>query len=139
MGEKTKTYQVEVLEKKGSCDNTLFEKMAKKGDLTSVKVSELIGVEVKITGYAKCHIITDEKEFDLNYFDTEEYGLISSGSEIFTESVVDYFGEVESVRLTEIKTKKGKTYKAVPVLVHNKEERKEANEETTNNNEDLPF
>ena len=137
----TKKYEVNVLEKKGSCDNTLFEKMAKKGDLTSVKVSELIGVEVKITGYAKCHIVTDEKEFDLNYFDTEEYGLISSGSEIFTESVEDYFGEVENVRLTEIKTKKGKTYKAVPILVNNKkkEEKKEANEENTNNNEDLPF
>lgn len=140
MSEKNKTYQVEVLEKKGSCDNTLFEKMAKKGDLTSVKVSELIGVEVKITGYAKCHIITDEKEFGLNYFDTEEYGLISSGSEIFTESVEDYFGEVENVRLTEIKTKKGKTYKAVPILVNKKkEERKESNEEITNNNDDLPF
>lgn len=140
MSEQTKKYEVEVLEKKGSCDNTLFEKMAKKGDLTSVKVTELLGVEVKITGYAKCHIITDEKEFDLNYFDTEEYGLISSGSEIFTESVEDYFGEVESVRLTEVKTKKGKTYKAVPVLVKNKkEEKRESNEETTNKNDDLPF
>lgn len=131
-------YEVTVKEKKGTCDNALFEKMAKKGDLTAIKLSELIGVEVKITGYAKCHIITDEKEFDINYFDTEEYGLVSSGSEIFTESVVDYFGEVESVRLTEVKTKKGKTYKAVPVLGNNKKEEKtEQKEETIN--EDLPF
>lgn len=134
----TKKYEVTVNEKKGTCDNALFEKMAKKGDLTAIKLSELVGVEVKITGYAKCHIITDEKEFDINYFDTEEYGLVSSGSEIFTESVVDYFGEVESVRLTEVKTKKGKTYKAVPVLGNNKKEEKtEQKEETTN--EDLPF
>lgn len=134
----TKKYEVTVNEKKGSCDNALFEKMAKKGDLTAIKLSELVGVEVKITGYAKCHIVTDEKEFDINYFDTEEYGLVSSGSEIFTESVVDYFGEVESVRLTEVKTKKGKTYKAVPVLGNNKKEEKtEQKEETTN--EDLPF
>lgn len=138
MEKETRKYEVKVIEKKGTCDNNLFEKMAKKGDLTSVKVSELIGVEVKITGYAKCHIVTDDKEFDINYFDTEEYGLISSGSEIFTESVEDYFGEVESVRLTEVKTKKGKTYKAVPVLSNNKkEEKQEANEETTN--DDLPF
>lgn len=129
-------YEVTVNEKKGTCDNELFEKMAKKGDLTAIKLSELIGVEVKITGYAKCHIVTDEKEFDINYFDTEEYGLVSSGSEIFTESVVDYFGEVESVRLTEVKTKKGKTYKAVPVLGNKKEEKTEQ-EETIN--EDLPF
>ena len=134
----TKKYEVTVLEKKGTCDNALFEKMAKKGDLTAIKLSEIVGVEVKITGYAKCHIVTDEKEFDINYFDTEEYGLVSSGSEIFTESVVDYFGEVESVRLVEVKTKKGKTYKAVPVLGNSKKEEKtEEKEEATN--KDLPF
>ena len=134
----TRKYEVTVNEKKGTCDNALFEKMAKKGDLTAIKLSEIVGVEVKIKGYAKCHIITDEKEFDNNFFDTEEYGLVSSGSEIFTESVVDYFGEVESVRLTEVKTKKGKTYKAVPVLGNNKKEEKiEQKEETINN--DLPF
>ena len=134
----TRKYELTVNEKKGTCDNALFEKMAKKGDLTAIKLSELVGVVVKIIGYAKCHIITDEKEFDINYFDTKEYGLVSSGSEIFTESVVDYFGEVESVRLIEVKTKKGKTYKAVPVLGNNKKEEKtEQKEETTN--EDLPF
>lgn len=130
-------YEVTVIEKKGTCDNTLFEKMAKKGDLTAIKLSEILNVEVKITGYAKCHIVTDVKEFNMNYFDTEEYGLISSGSEIFTESVTDYYGEVESVRLVEVKTKKGKTYKAVPVLNTNKKEQAtKTNEETT---DDLPF
>lgn len=135
-----KKYEVTVLEKKGTCDNALFEKMAKNGDLTSIKVSNLIGSEVKIKGYAKCNIVTDDKNFNINYFDTEEYGLVSSGSEIFTESVVDYFGEVESVRLVEVKTKKGKTYKAVPVLGNSK---KTEQEETTKNEEepkdDLPF
>lgn len=133
----TRKYEVTVNEKKGTCDNVLFEKMAKKGDLTAIKLSELVGAEVKIKGYAKCHIVTDEKEFDINYFDTEEYGLVSTGSEIFTESVVDYFGEVESVRLTEVKTKKGKTYKAVPVLGNNKKEETTKNEEETT--DDLPF
>ena len=138
MGKETRKYEVSVLEKKGTCDNTLFEKMAKKGDLTAIKLAEILNVEVKITGYAKCHIVTDDKEFDINYFDTEEYGLISSGSEIFTESVTDYFGEVESVRLVEVKTKKGKTYKAVPVLNSNKKEQPtNTNEETTN--DELPF
>ena len=134
----TRKYEVTVNEKKGTCDNALFEKMAKKGDITAIKLSELLDVEVKITGYAKCHIVTDKKEFDINYFDTEEYGLVSSGSEVFTESVVYYFGEVESVRLTEVKTKKGKTYKAVPVLGNSKKEEKtEQKEEATY--DDLPF
>ena len=133
----TKKYEVTVLEKKGTCDNALFEKMAKKGDLTAIKLSELLGVEVKITGYAKCNVVTDDKNFNINYFDTEEYGLVSSGSEIFTESVVDYFGEVESVRLVEVKTKKGKTYKAVPALGNNKKEETTKNEEEIT--DDLPF
>lgn len=141
---KTKKYEVTVLDKKGTCDNALFEKMAKKGDITSIKLAEVLGMVVKIIGYAKCNIVTDEKNFDIYYFDTEEYGLISSGSEIFAESVVDYYGEVENVRLTEVKTKKGKTYKAVPVLEKtNKKETENKKEETINKNEetsdDLPF
>lgn len=140
MSEKTRKYEVTVKSKVGSCDNALFEKMAKKGDLTSTKVSEVIGCVVKIIGYAKCTIETDEKTFDLNYFDTEEYGLISSGSEIFTESVEDYYGDVENVRITEVKTKKGKTYKAVPVLERKNEEVEEnKKEETTKNESDMPF
>ena len=87
MSERTRKYEVTVKEKVGSCDNTLFEKMAKKGDITSIKLSDVVGMVVKIIGYAKCTIETDEKTFDINYFDTEEYGLISSGSEIFAESV----------------------------------------------------
>lgn len=129
-------YEVTVIEKKGTCDNTLFEKMAKKGDITSVKLSEVLGAVVKITGYAKCNIVTEDKNFVIYYFDTEEYGLISSGSEIFAESVVDYYGEVENVRLSEIKTRRGKTYKAVPVLNNNKENATAKQEET---NDDLPF
>lgn len=136
--EKERKYEVTIQSKKGTCDNSLFEKMAKKGDLTSIKLAELIGTTVEITGYAKCHILTEDKEFDIAYFDTKEYGLISSGSEIFIESVETYYGEVKQVRLTEVKTKKGKTYKAVPILEGNeeKEETTNKNEETT---EDLPF
>lgn len=133
----TKKYEVTVLERAGTCNNDLFEKMAKKGDLTSIKVTELLGVEVKIKGYAKCNIVTNDKNFNINYFDTEEYGLVSSGSEIFTNSVTTYYGEVEKVRLVEIKTKKGKTYKAVPVLGNSKKEEKIEQKEAID--EDLPF
>lgn len=133
-----KMYVVTVLEKKGTCDNALFEKMATKGDLTATKVSNIIGAEVKITGYAKCNIVTEDKNFNINYFDTEEYGLVSSGSEIFTESVVDYFGEVESVRVVEVKTKKGKTYKAVPILGNTKKVEETVPDENTKTS-DMPF
>ena len=133
--EQTKKYEVTILEKEGTCNNSLFEKMAKNGDITAIKVHDLLNSEVKITGYAKCKIITSEKEFEITYYDTEEYGLISSGSEVFEKSVKTYFGEVETVRLVELKTKKGKTYKAVPILGNRKEEKDK--EETEN--KDLPF
>lgn len=136
--EEKRTYKVEIIDKKGTCESEIFELMAKNGDLTSQKLSDMIGAQVKITGYAVCHIITDDKDFNITYFDTEEYGLISSGSEVFLESVITYFGKVDKVILTQIKTKKGKTYKAVPVLKTNKKEETTKNNEEKNDN-DLPF
>ena len=140
MGEERK-YNVTVNTKAGSCDNSLFEKMAKKGDITAIKLSELIGKVVHIIGYADCTIETAEKTFNISYYGTEEYGLFSSGSEIFAESVSDYFGEVDKVRLTEVKTRKGKTYKAVPILEKEtkKEETTKKEEQTENTTEQLPF
>ena len=137
MDEQKRTYKVEILEKKGTCESEIFELMAKNGDLTSQKLADMIGVQVKITGYAVCHITTDDKDFSVTYFDTEEYGLISSGSEVFLESVITYFGKVDKVILTQIKTKKGKTYKAVPVLKANKKEETKNEKEESDN--DLPF
>lgn len=129
-------FEVEIKEKKGTCESPVFEKMVKNGDITATKVTDLLGQQVQVTGYALCSITTDEKTFDLAYVDTYEYGLISSGSEIFLNSVKTYFGEVEKVLLSEIKTKKGKTYKAVPMLTNKKEETTENKEEQKN---DLPF
>lgn len=137
--ENTKKYQVTVIEKKGTCDNALFEKMAKNGDITATKLHELIGEEVKIIGYAKCKIETQEKTFEITYYDTEEYGLVSSGSEVFENSVKTYFGEVDNVRLTEVKTKQGKTYKAVPVLGKKAEKEVETKKDKEETTDDLPF
>lgn len=129
-------YQVTIKEKKGTCESTLFEKMAKKGDLTTKKLTEVLNQKVTITGYALCEIQTEDKQFNMNFFDTKELGLISSGSHIFADSVVDYYGEVDKVILVEVKTKKGKTYKAVPLLISEKEDKEKTNDETT---DDLPF
>lgn len=136
--EEERKYIVTILKKEGTCKEELFEEMAKNGDLTSTKLSELIGVDVTITGYAVCQVETNDKNFTVTYYDTEEYGLISSGSEVFLESVTRYYGKVKQVRLTEIKTKKGKTYKAQPVLKTSKKEETTKNEEEKNDN-DLPF
>lgn len=131
-----KKYEVSVLEKAGTCDSNLFEKMAKKGDITATSIKEFVGKVVTVLGYSKCKIATDEKEFEINYYDTDEYGFISTGSGIFHESIVDYFGEVEQVRIVEAKTKKGKTYKAQPVIGKKKEE---TNKMEIDENDELPF
>ena len=60
MSEKAKKYEVKIIKKVGTCDVDLFEDMAKRGDLQATKLGQLAGTEVKITGYALCHIATDE-------------------------------------------------------------------------------
>lgn len=116
MKENERIFKVTINEVKGTCDSNLFKKMASKGDLTANPIKEFINSEVTIVGYGDCHIETKDKNFSMFYIDTEEYDLICTGSEIFAESVKDYFDECKTVKLVEIKTKNGKTYKAVPIL-----------------------
>ena len=114
----SKKYEVAVKSTYGSCESELFKKMAKKGDITADRIQECLGRVFDITGYAVCHIVTDEKEFDIMYYATDN-GFISSGSEVLFNSIEDYIGDVSKFKIKEVKTKKGKTYKAVPVLVDN--------------------
>ena len=63
------------------------------------------------------------------FYDTLEYGFISSGSQYFYDSVKEYFGEVKRFRICEIKTKQGKTYKVQPILEETSEEKQETENE----------
>ena len=58
-----------------------------------------------------------EKDFDINYYSTNE-GIISSGSEVFKNSVLNYIDEDVYVKICKLKTKKGITYKVSPILVN---------------------
>lgn len=118
--EKKKKYEVTIKEACGTCESSLFKKMAQKGDITSVKVQDMLGKVVNITGYAVCHIVTDEKEFDMGYYATNE-GIISTGSEVFRDSVEDYMGDVDLFKIVSLKTKKGTTYKVSPILTDNED------------------
>lgn len=117
MAEKQKKYVVEIETAVGSCNTNLFKKMASKGDITAEKIENVIGKVVEITGYAMCKITTDDKEFQIGYYATNE-GIISTGSQVFLESVEDYFGDedVSLFKIVKIKTKKGSTYKVSPIL-----------------------
>lgn len=112
-----KNYTVEIIEAKGACDTALFKKMASAGDITSSRINDMIDKIVKINGYALCHITAGEKDFDINYYSTNE-GIISSGSEVFKNSVLNYIDEDVYVRICKLKTKKGVTYKVSPILVN---------------------
>lgn len=131
-------YKVEIKEKYGSCENKLFEKMAQNGDLNSIKLKDIINAEITIQGYALCNITTKDKNFNMNYIDTEEYGLISSGSEIFIKSVKLYINDAKLFRIKEIKTSKGVTYKVFPVLENHTNEVDNMNVKD-DTNEELPF
>ena len=112
-----KNYTVEIIEANGACDTALFKKMASSGDITSSRINDMVDKIVKINGYALCHITAGEKDFDINYYSTNE-GIISSGSEVFKNSVLNYIDEDVYVKICKLKTKKGITYKVSPILVN---------------------
>ena len=97
----SKKYEVTVLEKKGSCDSATFEKMAQNGDINSEKVTENVGKVINLTGYALCHITAGDKEFDMNYYATDE-GILSTGSEVFKNSVEEYYDDVKTFKIVSI-------------------------------------
>ena len=113
-----KKYVVTINDVSGTLDNDLFKKMASKGDITSVSVTEVVGQEITVTGTARATIETDEKTFEMSYFNTEEYGIIHcGGGTLFDETLSDYMTyEVSKFRVNSVKCKMGTGYKAVPVL-----------------------
>ena len=114
----TKKYVVTINEASGTLDNDLFKKMASKGDITSVSVKEIVGQEITVTGAASAKIETDEKTFEMSYFNTDEYGIIHcGGGTLFEETLLDYLSDgVSMFRVNSVKCKMGTGYKAVPVL-----------------------
>mgnify|MGYP006967170814 CR=1 FL=1 len=135
----SKKYEVTIKEKEGTCNNSLFEKMAKRGDVNAEKLVNFVNKVITLKGYSAVTVETDEKTFDNMFYDTEEYGFISSGSQYFYDSVKEYFGEVKRFRICEIKTKQGKTYKVQPILEETSEKKQETENEKEETSDDLPF
>ena len=108
-------YEVTITKASGSCDTELFKKMAKRGDISASKVDSFVDRVVKITGWAEAHINADEKEFDVTYYATDE-GYFSTGSKYFKDSIMDYSKDTDMFRIEKVKTQKGHTYKAVPIV-----------------------
>ena len=113
-------YELTIKEATGSCNTDLFKKMAKKGDISASKIEEFVGKVVRISGWANAHIETDDKEFDITYYATDD-GYFSTGSKYFNDSLEDYLEDTDTFKILKIKTKKGHTYKASPIF-RNEEE-----------------
>lgn len=115
---KTEKYVVTINKVSGTLDNDLFKKMASKGDITSISAAEAVEQVITVTGTANATIETDEKTFEMSYFNTEEYGIIHcGGGTLFDETLSDYMADgVSKFRVNSVKCKKGTGYKAVPVL-----------------------
>ena len=112
-----KKYEVTIKETKGTCDSSIFKKMVQNGDITAERINDAVDKIVKIDGYADCHIVAGDKEFDITYYATSD-GLISSGSEVFKKSVLNYIDENVMCKIVKIKTNKGMTFKVSPILVN---------------------
>lgn len=110
-----KKFNIEIKEVFGTCDSDIFKKMVEKGDVTSDKITAYIGENVTIDGYALCHITTDDKDFDMGYYASDK-GIISTGSQVFLDSVKTYIDEINRFKIVELSTRNGKTYKVTPVL-----------------------
>lgn len=111
---KNENYSVELLSAWGTCEKPMFQKQAKRGDITSQKIEEFVNEVVIVKGYASAKITTKDKEFNLNYYATDK-GIISTGSEVFMESIEDYIEDTKMFKILKVKTKKGFTYKASPI------------------------
>lgn len=114
----TKKYEVSIISAPaGALDNDLFRVMVAKGDITSTPVSELVDEKLTINGTCSVHIVTDEKEFNLSYFNTLEKGIVHCGAgTLFDETHSDYMEYTNTFIVKKVKCKMGIAYKAVPVM-----------------------
>lgn len=114
----TKKYEVTVNSAPtGALDNDLFRIMVSKGDITSTPITELVDEKLTINGECGVRVSTDEKEFDLEYYNTVEKGIVHcGGGTLFAESYSDYKEYSDTFIVKKVDCKMGKAYKAVPVM-----------------------
>ena len=117
----TNKYEVSIISAPiGALDNDLFRVMVSNGDITSTPVTELVDEKLTINGTCSVHVITDEKEFNLAYFNTVEKGIVHcGGGTLFDESYSDYMEYTNTFIVKKVKCKMGTAYKAVPVMENN--------------------
>lgn len=114
----TKKYEVTIIgEPTGALNNDLFRILVSKGDVTSTAITELVDERLTINGACAVHVATDKKEFNLEYYNTIEKGIVHCGGDtLFSESYSDYSEYTDTFIVKKVKCKMGSAYKAVPVM-----------------------
>lgn len=109
-------FKVTIKNATGICDTELFRKVCEHGDLNALRVKDCVGDIIHVNGTCDVTIQHDDEIFDITYYACDE-GVYSTGSGVFNESVTNYIDDINTFRITSIKTKKGVSYKASPVFV----------------------
>lgn len=109
-------FKVTIKNATGICDTELFRKVCERGDLNALRVKDCVGDIIHVNGTCDVTIQHDDEIFDITYYACDE-GVYSTGSGVFNESVTNYIDDINTFRITSIKTKKGVSYKASPVFV----------------------
>lgn len=108
-------FRVTIKATTGICDTELFKKVCEHGDLNALRVKDHVGDIIHINGTCDVTIQNNDNTFDVTYYACDE-GVYSTGSEIFKESVTDYLDDINVFRITSITTRKGSSFKAIPVF-----------------------
>ena len=108
-------FKVTIKNATGICDTELFRKVCERGDLNALRIKDHIGDIIHVNGTCDTTIQNNNEVFDITYYACDE-GVYSTGSTVFNESVTDYIEDINTFRITSIKTKRGISFKASPVF-----------------------
>ena len=111
----TSNFKVTIKSTTGICDTELFKKVCEHGDLNALRVKDHVGDIIHVNGMCDVTIQHEDEIFDITYYACDE-GVYSTGSTVFNDSVVDYIDDINTFRITSVKTKKGISFKASPVF-----------------------
>ena len=113
-------FKVTIKNATGICDTELFRIVCERGDLNALRIKDHIGDIIHVNGMCVTTIQNNDEVFDITYYACDE-GVYSTGSTVFNESVTDYIDDINTFRITSIKTKRGMSFKASPVFTESLE------------------
>ena len=107
--------EVKIENAQGVCAKEKFQKLVKAGQIATEKVEEHLNEKIILVGVCQVTIKTEDKEFTIYNYVTNNGLVISSGSEFLFKSTENIEINEECV-IKKVKTKKGHTYVFNPIF-----------------------